>query len=158
MSFLTEIKKFGVIVWGAISYALTILPRILAALDALGLTHIKETLVEGIRRGGMEADDYIEDNAEKILHVANIFDSLGEWAFARAALFRDIHNEGTKARVDGVDDALTPEVVADFVRRLLEVDNTEAIQKAISRITPELQVAANAQIKRDVSESPALDA
>lgn len=151
-------KKFSVIVWGALSYALTILPRILGALEMLGLTQWKETIVEGIRRGGMEADDYIEDNAAQILHVAEIFDSIAEWATERAVLFRDIHEEGTKVRAPGADDALTADTLADFVRRLLDVDDTSAIEKAIAGVKPALEIAAAAEIKRDVSQSPTLDA
>ncbi|MFA7209688.1 MAG: hypothetical protein WC120_05440 [Parcubacteria group bacterium] len=158
MSFIGEIKKFAVIVWGAISYALTILPRILSALDALGLTGVKETLIEGIRRGGMQADDYIEENADKLLHVASVFSAISDWASERAALFMDIHEEGTKVREPGVDDALTPDVIADFVRRLLDVDNTADIQAAIQKVTPDLVVAASAKIRGDVSQSPTLDA
>lgn len=153
-----RVKKFGVIAWGALAYALTILPRILGALEMLGLTQWKETIVEGIRRGGMAADDYIEQNAGKILHVADIFDSLAAWATERADLFRNIHEEGTKERIPGVDDALTADVLADFVRRLLAVDDTSAIEKAIAGVRPALEIAAAGEIKRDVSQSPTLDA
>lgn len=157
MSLLSNIRKFGALLWGAVTYVLEIMPRLMAALDALNMTEWKEKMLAALQGGGMAADDYVEVHEPAIRHGARVFRAIGNWAFSRADLLDEIADEGVRIRAPGEADAMTPEVLADFFRRVLNIDNVDEIKAVIEQATPTLRLAAAASPRQDVSRSPTLN-
>ncbi|MEN6425964.1 MAG: hypothetical protein ABFE13_11410 [Phycisphaerales bacterium] len=159
MSVLSVFKRFEVIVWGLIVHALEIIPRLLSALDALGFLDLKQKITDALHRGGLEADDFVEKNAPTIRRLAEIFSAIEAWSGNRAALLMEIHEEGTRERAPGEEDIFTETQIADWLKRLLEIDDSvPAIKAMFLEAQPNMEIAAAAPLKRDVSKSPTLDA
>lgn len=150
--------RAATLIWGIISHAYEILPRVLAALRLFGFDEWERKILDALHKGGLAIDDFVEQHAEKIISIAQLFERIAGLFAAKASLLRELHAEGTMER-PADQDYFDEHRVRYYLDKMLAHDAAmENIETVGGLLTYELAVAAAVGVKRDVSESPTLDA
>jgi hypothetical protein len=136
--------RAGVLIWGILSHAYEILPKILAALKLFGFDKW-ETAIR-------------ELHAVKIISIAQLFEKIGALFFSKAQLLRELHEEGTRPRFPGEEDMFTEDRVAYYLKAMWAHDEQmKMIEGAGEEVTLALASAASVGPRDDVSQSPTLN-
>ena len=155
MSFLSVLAEVRTIVFGILTFVLEVLPTMGDLFERLGITSWLAKFNAAIEAGGVEADDYIENNVATLDGTIEACDRGIALLTAVRDLAADVKYEGTKVRPAGEADALSAATMAEFTRRLLTLpDYVSAFRSATIAVHPALLVAANADMKKDVSLPP----
>lgn len=150
-------QRAAVLFWGVISHAYEILPKLLAALQLFGFDKWEQAIRDALHKGGLAIDDFVELHAEKILSIAQLFERIAGLFAAKAALLRELHEEGTRPR-PADQDFFNEDRVRYYLDKMLSHDAAmENIETLGGLLTEDLAVAAAVTVKPDVSESPTLN-
>jgi hypothetical protein len=151
------VDRLGVLLWGIISHVYEILPKILAALKLLGFDKWEAEIRAAIHRGGLAIDDFVEQHAVKIISIACLFERIAGLFASKAALLRELHEEGTRPRAPGEEDLFDEERVAYYLCAFAAHDaQMVQLQGAGEEVTLALADAAAVGVRPDVSQSPTL--
>ena len=150
--------RLGSLVWGVLGHVFEYLPKIIAALEAIGFNSWAQKIREVRQRGGMAADDFVEQNEPHMRASARLLRQVAAVLIAKADTIDEIADEGIRVRDPGEIDAFTEDQMERYIKALLDQDR-EMVALTVNgmNLLPALELAANAQIKRDVSESPTLN-
>jgi len=149
--------RLGSLIWGVLGHVFEYLPKIIAALEAIGFDSWAQKIREARQRGGMAADDFVEQNEPHMRASSRLFRKVAAVLIAKADTIDEIADEGVRAREAGEIDAFTEEQMERYIKALLDQDREmAALTVNGTNLMPALELAANAQIKRDVSQSPTL--
>jgi hypothetical protein len=150
--------RAGVLIWGILSHAYEILPKILAALKLFGFDKWETAIRDALHKGGLAIDDFVELHAVKIISIAQLFEKIGALFFSKAQLLRELHEEGTRPRFPGEEDMFTEDRVAYYLKAMWAHDEQmKMIEGAGEEVTLALASAASVGPRDDVSESPTLN-
>jgi hypothetical protein len=151
-------QRAAVLFWGVISHAYEILPKILAALKLLGFDRWEAEIRDALHKGGLAIDDFVELHAVKIISIACLFERIAGLFASKAALLRELHEEGTRPRTPREEDLFDEARVAYYLRAFASHDaQMVQLQGAGEEVTLALADAAAVGVRPDVSQSPTLD-
>jgi hypothetical protein len=151
-------QRAAVLFWGVISHAYEILPKLLAALQLFGFDKWETAIRDALHKGGLAIDDFVELHAVKIISIACLFEKIGALFMSKAALLRELHEEGTRPRTPREEDLFDEARVAYYLRAFASHDALMLdLQGAGEEVHLELADAAAVEPRPDVSQSPTLD-
>lgn len=151
--------RLGSLIWGVLGHVFEYLPKIIAALEAIGFDSWAQKIREARQRGGMAADDFVEENEPHMRASSRLFRRVAAVLIAKADTIDEIADEGIRVRESGEIDAFTEEQMERYIKALLDQDR-EMVALTVdgADLLPSLERVAAAEVKQDVSESPTLNA
>lgn len=158
MSIGSVLRQIQTIAFGLLTFVLEVLPTMGDLFARLGLSSWLDKFNAVAAGQGLEADDLIEQNVDTLDGVVFACDRGIDLLVEVKTLALDIKEEGTKVRPDGVADAVSPEVAAALMKRMLALPGfVSSFRMSVAQVHPALLSVAQAEMKRDVSASPTLN-